>query len=75
MMGGTYLPWDTSYKVPINPEEMIEKHYQTTRTQLVEKVTKYSKKVAIYMHNNMTNSWYQGKGISGVCTSVCIDCR
>ena len=40
MMGGTYLPWDTSYKVPINPEEMIEKHYQATRTQSVEKVTK-----------------------------------
>jgi hypothetical protein len=50
MMGGTYLPCDTSYMVPISPEEMIEKHYQTTRTQLVEKVTKYSKKVAIYIY-------------------------
>jgi len=35
-----------------------------TRTQLVEKVTKYSKNVALYIHNNITNSWYQWKGIS-----------
>jgi hypothetical protein len=54
MMGGTYLPRDTSYKVPINPDEMIEKHYQTTRTQSVEKVKKYSNKVAIYNMHNIT---------------------